>query len=116
MVKLFTMKGRITRKEYILTSLFVSLVGFVIAFGIGFASGMAGSGEEAGNGVAGLVSLAIGVVQSFLIVRRLHDIGKPGWHYWLFFIPLYNIYLGLVVLFTPGVPGGNEYGQDPTAA
>jgi len=116
MVKLFTLKGRITRKQYVMTSLLVSLVGFVIAFGIGFASGMAGSGEDAGNGVAALISVAIAIVQSFLIVRRLHDIGKPGWHYWLFFVPLYNIYLSLVILFTPGTRGTNEYGADPSTA
>ncbi len=115
MVKLFTMNGRITRKQYVLASVFVSFVGFVIAFGIGFASGMADTGEEAGNAISAIVSFAVAFVQALLIVRRLHDIGKPGWHYWLFFVPLYNIYLGLVILFTPGTQGANEYGSDPTA-
>ena len=115
MVKLFTMKGRITRKQYVLTTLIVSLVGFVIAFGIGFASGMAGTGDDAGNGIASIVSFAIAFVQAFLVVRRLHDIGKPGWHFWLLLVPLYNIYLGLVILFTPGAQGANEYGPDPMA-
>ncbi len=115
MVKLFTMKGRITRQQYILTTLMVSFVGFVIAFGIGFAGGMAGTGEDASNGVASIVSLAIAFVQAFLVVRRLHDIGKPGWHFWLLLVPLYNIYLGLVIMFTPGTRGANEYGPDPMA-
>ena len=115
MVKLFTMKGRITRQQYILTTLMVSVVGFVIAFGIGFAGGMTGTGDEASSGIASIVSFAIAFVQALLVVRRLHDIGKPGWHFWLLLVPLYNIYLGLVILFTPGTQGANEYGSDPTA-
>ena len=116
MVKLFTLKGRITRKQYILTSLAVTLVAFVIAFVIGFVSGVAGMSEEAGSGLGTIVSFAAAFVQAFLVVRRLHDIGKPGWHYWLLLVPLYNIYLGLVILFTPGTQGSNEYGPDPSVA
>ena len=37
-------------------------------------------------------------------------------HYWLFFVPFYNIYLGLVLLFTRGVQGNNQYGPDPATA
>jgi uncharacterized membrane protein YhaH (DUF805 family) len=116
MVKLFTMQGRITRKQYILTSLAVSAVAFVVAFVIGFASGMAGMSEEASGSIGTAVSFAAAFVQAFLVVRRLHDIGKPGWHYWLLLVPLYNIYLGLVILFTPGTQGSNEYGPDPSVA
>jgi uncharacterized membrane protein YhaH (DUF805 family) len=94
----------------------IMAVTYACAFAVGFASGVAGSGIEA----AGALGFVIGVVgclgQAFIAVRRLHDLGKPGWHYWLFFVPLYNIYLGLVLLFTRGVPGTNEYGPDPMTA
>jgi len=46
----------------------------------------------------------------------LHDLGKPGWHYWLMYIPLYNVYLSLVLLFTKGATGPNQYGEDPCKA
>ena len=51
--------------------------------------------------------------QACNIVRRFHDLNKSGLHYWLGFIPLYNIYL-MVVLFTrKGTAGDNLYGRDP---
>jgi uncharacterized membrane protein YhaH (DUF805 family) len=46
-------------------------------------------------------------------VRRLHDLGRPGSHYWRLLIPIYNFFLGLVLLFSRGVSGANEYGPDP---
>ena len=46
-------------------------------------------------------------------VKRLHDLGRPGWHWWLLAIPLYNIYLGCVLLFAKGTVGPNRFGRDP---
>ncbi|MEM7414425.1 MAG: DUF805 domain-containing protein [Gemmatimonadota bacterium] len=48
-----------------------------------------------------------------MTVKRLHDLGRPGWHFLLFMIPLYNLYLGLVLLFKKGTEGPNEFGPDP---
>ncbi len=50
-----------------------------------------------------------------ITVKRLHDLDRPGWHWWLLFIPLYNVYLGLVLLLKQGTPGPNRYGTDPLA-
>ena len=50
-----------------------------------------------------------------ITVKRLHDLGRPGWHWWLLMVPLYNIYLGLVLLFQKGVDGPNQFGPDPLA-
>lgn len=46
-------------------------------------------------------------------VKRLHDLNKPGWHYWLQYVPLYNIYLGIVLTFRAGTPSTNDYGENP---
>lgn len=46
-------------------------------------------------------------------VKRLHDLNKPGWHYWLQYVPLYNIYLGIMLTFRAGTPGSNKYGENP---
>jgi uncharacterized membrane protein YhaH (DUF805 family) len=46
-------------------------------------------------------------------VKRLHDLDRPGWHWWLLMVPLYNIYLGFVLLFQKGTVGPNRYGHDP---
>ncbi len=36
-------------------------------------------------------------------VKRLHDIGRPGSHYFLLLIPFYNLYLQCCLLFKKGV-------------
>ena len=46
-------------------------------------------------------------------VKRLHDLGRPGWHYWLGYIPFYNFYLGIILTFRAGTPGANAYGDNP---
>ncbi len=48
-------------------------------------------------------------------VKRLHDLDRPGWHVLLFIVPLYNIYLSIVLFVVPGTVGPNQYGPDPLA-
>jgi len=58
----------------------------------------------------GGISAAIAVT-----VKRLHDLDRPGWHWFLLAVPLYNIYLGCVLLFKRGTQGRNRFGPDPLA-
>ena len=51
-----------------------------------------------------------------ITVKRLHDLGRPGWHFLLLMVPIYNLYLGLVLLLKRGTWGRNEYGPDPLAS
>ncbi|WKW46399.1 DUF805 domain-containing protein [Myroides sp. JBRI-B21084] len=46
-------------------------------------------------------------------VRRLHDIGKSGWFYFVGLIPIVGSIILLVWLFTDGERGSNLYGDDP---
>ena len=48
-----------------------------------------------------------------LIVRRLHDIGKSGWYWFVRFIPIVGPIWLLVLLCTEGDRGRNQYGHDP---
>lgn len=50
-----------------------------------------------------------------ITVKRLHDLDRPGWHVLLFAVPLYNIYLSIVLFIVAGTRGDNEYGPDPLA-
>ena len=52
------------------------------------------------------------VWQSVPIVKRLHDLNRPGAHYWLVFVPLYNIFFALLLLVQEGTEGDNKYGPD----
>jgi len=112
MGNLFSMRGRIGRRQYIIVSLVVVLITYAFAFAIGFASGVSGEIQNASM-LGMLVGIAGCIVQAFLAVRRLHDLGKPGWHFWLFFVPFCNLYLGLLLCFAKGSSGANEYGPAP---
>ncbi len=49
-------------------------------------------------------------------VRRLHDVGKSGWMYFIVLIPLVGAIWLLVLLFTDSNPGHNQYGLNPKEA
>lgn len=101
-------EGRWNRAKYLLAAVVMSVASFVIGFVIG-----AAGNEGAGAAIYMIVSLASFVIGSIFIVKRFHDLDRPGVHYWLLLIPLYNIYLGLVLLFQKGTTGPNKYGEDP---
>ena len=48
-----------------------------------------------------------------IFTKRLHDIGKSGYNQFLMFVPFYNFYLVLLILFKKGDIGQNMYGEDP---
>ncbi|MDI9366085.1 MAG: DUF805 domain-containing protein [Flavobacterium sp.] len=53
------------------------------------------------------IYLLVVIIPSIAVgVRRMHDVGKSGWY---LLIPIYN----LILVFTEGTRGENEYGADP---
>ena len=50
-----------------------------------------------------------------VFVRRMHDIGKSGWWYFIALIPIIGGIWLLVLCLTEGTHGDNEYGPDPKA-
>lgn len=48
-----------------------------------------------------------------ITVKRLHDLDRSGWHVLLLAVPLYNIYLSIVLFIVAGTAGDNRYGPDP---
>ncbi|MFK0237961.1 DUF805 domain-containing protein [Streptomyces vinaceus] len=65
--------------------------------------------------IYGLYILAIIVPSIALAVRRLHDIGKSGWWYFITFVPVIGGIWLLVLFATEGQPQPNEYGPNPKA-
>ena len=49
-----------------------------------------------------------------VIVRRLHDIGKSGWFYFIALIPIIGLILIIVWFCSDGEPVPNMYGPVPT--
>ncbi len=110
----FKMNGRIGRKEYLISSLMVTLLAVAASIAaLSFALG--NSQSDTPNVIAIAATLVSYVMQSALMVRRFHDLGKPGWHYWLTLVPFYNLYVGVILLFTQGAKGSNQYGPEPAA-
>lgn len=108
------MEGRLGRQGYLIVSFGLYVICYVVAFVIGFGMGMGGASEDAAGAVGGVVGLAFSIPYAFAAVKRLHDLDRPGWHYWLLLVPLYNLYLAMVMLFKKGTAGPNQFGNDPT--
>ncbi len=110
-----TFSGRARRKEFWMFVLFyfLFLIGIVlIEYGIselnlGFSTIIPMDGG--GQGVLNASYLLVMIIPSLAVaVRRMHDVGKSGW---FLLIPIYS----LILAFTEGTKGDNEYGSDPKA-
>lgn len=107
MKNVFTFNGRCNRSKYILYCFAASIIG-IIAYTFAF---------YIKNSFTWILAFLIYITYitsiTCLTVQRLHDIGRSQNHYWLCFIPIYNIYLGFLLLFKKGTNGQNQYGKNP---
>ena len=111
---LFSADGRYNRAKYFWTSIGINVISYVLSFSIGFIVVYSGGETETAQVLAFIfVSVPLTVLAVFNAIKRFHDLDRPGSHYWYLLIPLYNIYLGLVLLFQKGTSGENRYGPDP---
>ena len=110
--KFAVFSGRARRAEYWWFALFygiVYLLVYVINAGI-----QASLADESMNWVSAVYSLVQLISLQMLLflptlgvsIRRIHDTGKSGW---FLLVPIYN----LILMFTAGTPGPNQYGPDP---
>ncbi|WP_153800684.1 DUF805 domain-containing protein [Foetidibacter luteolus] len=65
--------------------------------------------------VFGLYMLAMLIPWLAVLVRRLHDIGKSGTWFFIYFVPFVGAIWLLVLLCTDSEPGTNKYGLNPKA-
>jgi len=97
----FSFNGRIRRTEYGITFI-IYLVAYVIILAL--------SAGAADGGVGGALTLVIIVPLLWFLwaqgAKRCHDLDRSGW--WQI-IPFYF----LVLIFSDGQPGSNEYGSNP---
>src|SRR5690606_16152228 len=70
------------------------------------------SGSFMGYMAFAIYSLATFLPTLAVVVRRLHDVGKSGWFYFIFLIPVVGGIWLLVLMCTEGDSGPNEYGPD----
>ena len=105
---LFRFKGRVARGVFLSVTLMTSAVAYSLLFLIDQAS-FAWPFYIPGV----LVYVLAGLVQTFNIIRRFHDLGRPGTGFWLLFIPVYNLYITWLLLTRRGPEEDNEYGVNP---
>jgi uncharacterized membrane protein YhaH (DUF805 family) len=106
-------KGRASRSEYwyfYLLLMLALVVPWVVAAVVLDSSG----GLAALVGVLALGYLAMLLPYLAVMVRRLHDTGRPGWSFFVVLIPFVGGLVLLVFLASRGTPGPNAYGPDPS--
>jgi uncharacterized membrane protein YhaH (DUF805 family) len=96
--KYATFAGRATRSEYWWFQLFYFMTAVLL--------GIVSSKLPALN----IVLLAFVIPGISVLVRRLHDINRSGWWYWIALIPLVGIIILIYWLVQPGTQGSNDFG------
>ncbi len=102
--------GRARRKEYWSFQLVVFIISILLTLIDIFALG-AEMGEL--RILSTLFSLATIIPSLGLVVRRLHDVGKSGWFFFIVLIPVIGAIWLLVLFFTDGESGVNKWGPNP---
>ena len=62
--------------------------------------------------IIAIVTAAL-VLTGIFAVRRLHDIDRPGSHYWYLWIPVYNVFFLAMLVMRAGTSGKNRYDEPP---
>ena len=103
--------GRARRSEYWYFALF-NMIFMIVAIGLDNLLGTTIYSAPYGFFYFGL-ALVMLIPGLAVFVRRMHDIGKSGWWYFIALIPLVGGIWLLVLCLTEGTKGDNEYGPDP---
>lgn len=103
---LFSFQGRLNRAKYWGYSIGLSLVTVLII-------GIFSTFGDTAFMLSMLIFLPVFIAGTSIVVRRLHDLNKSGWWYFGSLIPIYNIYLSILLMFIKGTDGSNDYGNDP---
>ncbi|MBQ9833971.1 MAG: DUF805 domain-containing protein [Bacilli bacterium] len=98
-------KGRTSRSDY----WFVFLANFLIGFVLGIIAGIVPSLSSAIYSLTYIYQLAVLIPGIAIVVRRLHDINKSGWWYFIVLVPLVGWIILLVYLCTDSVNENNNY-------
>ncbi|MCX6092369.1 MAG: DUF805 domain-containing protein [Candidatus Bipolaricaulota bacterium] len=100
MTTFFSMRGRYRRATYFWLQLGILVVVYGVPFSLGFAK-LLPTGWPA-TAIFWAVLLVGNLLSALQIVKRLHDLDRPGMHYGLLLVPLYDLYLVLVLFLRKG--------------
>jgi len=110
MKRYFEFSGRSRRKEYWYALLFVMLISIALVI-LEFV--LASTGMWVPGILTGLFCLAIIIPGLAVTIRRLHDINRSGWWYFINFVPIVGPIIFLVFMIQDSYNGTNPYGPNP---
>lgn len=103
--------NRLNRKPYIIRGCQLWAVNLAVGVLIGLIAGFLKTPSI--NYLSSIFSIACAVPSIMLLIRRLHDLNRPGWWCLGMLIPFLNIVLAVYVICFKGTDGPNDYGPDP---
>ena len=107
--------GRARRKEFWMFVLFNMIFSIALCvLDVIFGTSAGSSDAPFAMGLfQGIYSLGVLIPGLAVCVRRLHDIGKSGWYYFIVLIPIIGSIILLVWFCKEGERNSNEWGEDP---
>ncbi len=105
----FNFSGRDSRKQY---WMFI-LINVVISLLLQMICGLI-LGQYIGGIITGLYSLVLLIPSLAILVRRLHDVNKSGFWYFIWLIPIIGWIWLLILLCKKGDETVNRFGPVPT--
>ena len=107
----FSLKGRISRRDFWIKIYLPCLVIFICAFILDLFTNQIGN--NVGFGISAIASLITFWPMLAAFIKRSHDRNRSGWFVVLFIAPIINIWPTIEIYFLPGTCGENQYGLDP---
>jgi uncharacterized membrane protein YhaH (DUF805 family) len=107
--KYVTFQGRAPRAEYWFFTLFALIMGVALGFVIGIAHVALHVNLVF---LSYVFDLGIFLPSISVAVRRLHDLDKSGWWYWIVVIPFIGVIILLIWDCTRGTQGDNRFGPE----
>lgn len=103
----FDFSGRARRKEYWIFTLTSILISWALNLVDIFL------GTYIFSIISAIYSILIFIPSVAVLLRRLHDIGKSGWYFFLVLFPFIGWLWLLVLLCMEGEPKANKWGENP---
>jgi len=112
---IFKTDGRAGRLEYFIHSFADAVIILLSLLAIGFIESAFDIEADVDVTMVGILFVVIagGIAELCVTIRRFHDLGMTGWTLFATIIPIYNIYLGCILLFKKGEVTNNKYGPNP---
>ena len=110
--RLFNLKGRASRQEYVIRFCTMLLLNTISIYTLEYTNHVESISLFILDSIFFIISLIYFLQVFFVTHRRLHDLNASGWWQLMTFIPLGQI-LMIGFIFFKGTPGPNRYGEPP---